>query len=576
VRKTLKGAPWGADKLTLERGVDSDIDEADLTAPFARSRTAAAVLLLAPPGKSARSAPAGAVQIGTSWFAVYQTAGTWRLGKDKQGLFAVWAGSARMLAEAARYVLAEPSAAFPVRSELTWGPELSLGKLSGSVNGCIAADLGSPIGLCAIVLADGGDRIYQATAKGKPPADVTAELELTTASKRAVAGDFDGDGCLDLASWDGKALSLARQTAGGTFQVQSRQVSLRECLSLDVMDTGAERGSGLLAGTPKGPVVLAPDGSGRFASRLLPLSPGEPAGRDLGPGGFCLVADIDLDGRCDIVQFFANGLLVHAGDGAGRFRAPAHTALRLVKNPCSAVCGDYDADGGLDIVVCGEDGLAFLLRTEDGSWKDATHVTGELAYHGNARQPRIVGAAPCDINNDGRQGVAVLYARRPPMLFFNRGFACFGLATELALSGAGSLTSDPLDPFAAPQEAGPAAATALRQGQAAGTVLDLNGDGSQDLLAVSTGGEVWMLPGESAGPEPIGLTIALSPAARGPRTGAVSAGRRRIAMHVVRPGQPTYVGLDGPCRLTLDWIGPDGKPARRTIDVARRIRVELP
>jgi hypothetical protein len=302
---------------------------------------------------------------------------------------------------------------------------------------------------------------------------------------------------------------------------------------------------------------------------------GEP-GRDLGPGGFCLVADIGLDGRCDIVQFSANGLLVYAGEGDGRFRAPVHTALPLVRNPCAAVCGDYDADGRLDVVFCGEDGLVFLRRTEDGSWEDATHITGELAYHGNARRPRIVGAAPCDINSDGRQGVALLYARRPPMLFFNRGFACFGLATELALSGSGSLSSDPLDPFAAPQEAGQTAAAALRQGQAAGTVLDLNGDGRQDLLAVSAGGEVWMLPGESGGPEPLGLTAALSPAARGPRTVAVSAGRRRIAMHVVRPGQPAYTGLDGPGRLVLDWTSPAGKPAQRTIDVARRTRVELP
>jgi hypothetical protein len=161
------------------------------------------------------------------------------------------------------------------------------------------------------------------------------------------------------------------------------------------------------------------------------------------------------------------------------------------------------------------------------------------------------------------------------MLFFNRGFACFGLATELAVSGSGSLSSDPLDPFAAPQEAGQAAAATLRRGQSAGTVLDLNGDGSQDLLAVSADGQVWMLPGESAEPDPLGLTVALSTEARGPRTVAVLTGRRRIAMHVVRPGQPATIGLDSPGRLTLDWIRQDGRPARRTIDVAQRTRVEL-
>ena len=199
----------------------------------------------------------------------------------------------------------------------------------------------------------------------------------------------------------------------------------------------------------------------------------------------------------------------------------------LVKSPCAAVCGDYDADGRLDVVVAGEDGLALLRRARDARWDNCTHVTGELAYHGNANRPRIVGAAPCDINNDGRQGVAFFYPQRNPLVFFNRGFACFGLARELELSGSGSVAPEPLDPFAPPPEPKLKGAEALQHGQAAGTVLDLNGDGIADLLAVASGGEVWALFGKAEDRQPLGLTLALPPTARGPATISVSNDRRR-------------------------------------------------
>jgi len=597
VVETLKGAPPPQKRLRLELADDREVAADDLAALFEPRKSATAILLLAPPGKKAKDSPAGAIQIDTHWFAVLRQQGKWSLDRDKQNLFTVWAGSARMLAEATRYVLAEPSASFPVRSDITWGSDLRLGKLSGRANGCIVSDLGEPIGLCAIVLSDGGDRVYRATSKGGQPsatlgpgpADVTQKLKLTTASKVAAAGDFDGDARLDLACWDGKALKLARQTAKGTFAARQARdalslskgaarplaVGLPECLSLDALDVGAEAGAGLLAGTGRGPVVLVPDGRGGFAAHALAGAAQQEAVRDLGPGGFCLAADFDRDGRCDVLQLFTRGTMFYGGEGAGRFKAPLKTMVALVKKPCSAVCGDYDTDGRLDVVVGGEDGLALLRRTQEGRWDNCTHVTGELAYHGNANQPCIVGAAPCDINNDGRQGVAFFYPKRNPMVFFNRGFACFGLAQELALSGSGSISSAPLDPFAPAPEPKLKAAEALQHGQAAGTMLDLNGDGVQDLLAVTPQGSVWALFGKAGDRQPLGLTVALPPGARGPVTISVSRHRRRIGMHVVKPGVPAYIGLQEPGPIFLEWAGPDGKTHRREVIVEEPCRVEV-
>ncbi len=569
VVETLKGAPPAQKALRLELGEDAEVDEDDLAGAFGGKGAAVALLVLSPANEKANGAPEGAIQIGTQWFAVAQDNGKWRLDKDKQDLFAVWAGSARQLAEATRYVLAEPAATFPVRSEIAWGGDAHLGKLAGRANGCLALDLGASIGPCALVLSDAGDRVYQAASKGGTPADITEKVKLGTRSKAVVAGDFDGDGRLDIASWDGKAVRLARQTAPGTFGVPSPAAELPDCLSLDAV------AAGVLAGTPRGPVFVRSINGAVYAARAMALAPEPEALRDLGPGGPCVAADLDGDGRCDILQLHAKGIAFYAGEGQGRFKASVKAPLPVPKAPRTAVCGDYDADGRLDLVAVGEDGLALLTRTPDGLWENATHATGELAYHGNANQPRVAGAAPCDINGDGRQGVALFYPDRPPMLFFNRGFACFGLARELDFSGTGGAADAPLDPLAPAPQAKLKAAEALQRGQAAGTVLDLNGDGIADLLAVTPQGDVWALFGKAGDRPALALTVALPPRATGPVTLSVSRDRRRIGMHVLRPGVPATIGLQEPGPLVLEWTGADGKPQKREVVVEHSARVEL-
>ena len=570
VVETLKGAALPQKTLRLELGEDAEVSEDDLAAPFGGKATATGLLVLSPGDEKANGALEGAIQVDSQWFAVAQRQGKWLLDKDKQDLFAVWAGSARQLAEATRYILAEPSASFPVRSNITWGSDALLGKLPGRVNGCLALDLGDPIGACAVVLSDAGDRVYQAAPKVGTPADVTEKLKLGTKSKAIAVADFDGDGRLDVASWDGAAIRLARQTAPGTFGVASPAADLPECRSLDALE------GGVLAGTPQGPLLFPSINCAAYAARATALAAKPEMRRGLGAGGFCVAADFDQDGRGDVAEFFTRGVILWAGEGSGRFRPFLKEDIALPKNPHAAVCGDYDADGRLDLVTVGEDGLALLTRMPAWLWENATHTTGELAYHGNANQPRIAAAAPCDINGDGRQGVALFYPDRNPMLFFNRGFACFGLARELELSGTGAAVPDgPLNPDAQAPQPKLKGAEALQAGQAAGTVLDLNGDGIPDLLAVTPQGEVWALFGKAGDREALHLTVALPPGAAGPVTLAVSKDKRRIGLHVVRPGVPATIGIQEPGPVLLEWTGADGKPQKRQVTVEQPARIDL-
>ncbi|MBM4041700.1 MAG: VCBS repeat-containing protein [Planctomycetes bacterium] len=566
VVETLRGQAPAEKKLSLHIGDEAELEEDDVAAAFGEAKAATAILFLSKPGGQAADEPAGALQVGTQWFAVHGKPGKWSLDRDKQELFAVWAGSARMLAEATRYALADAAADFPVRSLVRWGSDAHLGRLKGRANACLAADLGAPVGPCAIVLSEAGDRVYQAARKGEKPEDVTEKLKLATASRLAAVGDFNGDGRLDIASWNGKAVLLSAQGEGGVFAAPGQVAELPECRSLAAMDVGA-KAAGLLAGTPAGPVLLIPNGEGRFVPRAL-------AAGGAASGGPCVAADGDGDGRCDIVQVCADAVLFHAGEGPGRFKAAARTQLRLVKSPCVAVCGDYDADGRLDIVV-GGDGLALLSRDERGAWENRTGATGELAYHGNANQPRIIGGAPCDINGDGRQSVALFYADRSPMVFFSRGFACFGLARELALSAVADTVGEPVNPLEAPAHEKLKAAGALQRGQAAGTVMDLNGDTVQDLLAVGPDGNVWVLFGQAEREEAPALTVALPPRAAGPATIGVTRGGRRIGTHIVAAGAPAFIGCPEPGEVRLEWHGPDGTPRTRSVAVEKPTRVEL-
>lgn len=581
VMATLKGDAPSEKQLEFEIDASRDLVPAEVADAFVASKTATAVLVLQGGGdESSNDAPAGAMQIGIRWFAVFRERGKWRLGQDRQDLFAVWAGSAEKLVEGTRYVLADPAASFPVRSDITWERDLHLGKLPGQATACLVADFGEPIGLCVLVLSDGGDRVYQAAAKGFEPADVTSKLRLRTASKLVAPGDFNGDGRIDLACWDGELVRVATQTAEGTFTVQKSGVKLTDCLSLDTLNVDEPARTGLLAGTADGPVLLIPGDDGAFTTRAIAAPVKRSAFSDFGPGGFCAVADFNADGHCDIVELFAGGTVFHAGDAPGRFKTPVNNPVDVVTNPSSAVCGDYDADGRLDLIVGGENGIALLSGGKSRIFSNLIGDTGELAYHGNMNRPKVIGCVPCDVNNDGRQSVALFGPNRCPMLFFNRGFACFGWARELDLAGTGGAQvefANPLDPFADPSvaKARLKAAEVLQYGQTAATILDLNSDGVQDMLAVDLKGEVWALFGSREVGRALGATISLTPNSPEPITVTVRAKGRCQGMHVIRPGVPAFVGRAQPGPLDLEWKGLDGKVEDRRVIVIKPTRVKI-
>lgn len=576
VVETIKGEPLPYPTVQIE--LSDDVGEEEVTALLDSEKTAPALLFTA---KRAGGEAVEVVEIGTRWFNLRRAPKKWRLSPNGGAMAATWAGDAARLAAAARAVAADPTLTFPVRADAAWGGALHLGKLPGKPAGCVVADFGAATGLCAIVLGGpaSADRVYAAGAKGQKPSDVSDRLKLGTSSRLAAPADVDGDGRIDWVSWDGKALHVALQSPDGTFALRSPAAAiaqpLHDLLSLDAIDVDGR--AAVLAGTSAGPVVLAFAKDGGVS--IKPLS--RPAEAKAATGGRCVVADFNRDGRADVMQLAGDGLLLWRRDASGGFAAPESVLPGpLPEDPRLLALGDYDGDGRLDMIVGGKGGAALLAQVADGRWQDLTASSGELNYHGNNNGPDVIGGAPADLNRDGRQGVALFYTARKPMLFFNRGFAVFGLARALDLTGAGAGDGEaPGGADAAGEQKQSAAllqaAAALQRGQAAGAMLDLDGDGVQDLLATTDAGDVWALFCTAAGKQASPLTIALPPGTAGPITVSVADARRALGLYVVRAGMPVTFSYPEKVPLTVSWTGNDGKPQRQEVGLTCPTRIEL-
>jgi hypothetical protein len=514
-----------------------------VVAVFGGSKTVIAVMCVQK--KKQDGSVVGAIEIGTKWIGLTQgtDSGTWKMDKDPNDLETVWGGSARKLLPAIRYALGDPSASFPVTSALEWQRDAPMGQLAGNAHGCLVTDIG------VVVLADSGDLVIEPGSKDAKPADITSKIGLATKSKFMTPGDFNGDGRMDLASWDGSKVSLALRGGDGKFFAPSEGVSLAECRSLNVV------AQGLVSGDRRGLTFLKPHHNGGLVSTRVD------AGGELGAGGVATAADFNEDGIPDVLQVFSKGVVFYAGTGSqGELARPVATKLQATKDPRVLVCGDFDTDGKLDVMVGGEGGSA-LLGIEDGVWSQIIGETGELGAASGLGQGdmTVVGACPSDINGDGRQAVAFFHGAGSPGLFFNRGFSCFGVARTLAFTD-----------LKLP------AAESLGGGQAAGILWDVDGDLVPDLFAVDTQRRIWTIFGDGKGAKRVMLTASMPPDAVNPLTVTVSMGQRAIGMYVVRPGEPTQICLPRTGKVSLMWKSLDGKTVSREIVVLAPKRIVLP
>ena len=401
------------------------------------------------------------VHIEGLWLVLSEDKGAWKFEQMSQPLVATWNGGTDMLLKAVRYVLDDPAADVPVRTGVTWARVLKLGKIAGKPSAAVPVDLkgtGTPV---LFVASETGDRLFACT--GAASDDITTKCRLQSRSSAFAWADFNGDGLLDLVSWDGKKLTLWLLGTDGSFTATAGAKELADCQALAAMDSGTVGKPALLVTARGAPMRLIP-GPDAIPNRIVE---GDVQGTGLGSGGACLVADFDGDAMPDIVQPFSRGSLYYKGTAPGAFAPPVACPIALGEGAGQACLGDWDGDGLLDVFCAGNDRCRFWQNTGGGRFTDMMKLTGELSY---VAKGSAVVTCMGDLNNDGRQDGVVLYSNMAPQVFFNRGFRSFGFSVSLDL-GRGTLL--------------PEATT----GQQAGCIADFNGDGAQDVAMVLKDGE---------------------------------------------------------------------------------------
>jgi hypothetical protein len=248
-----------------------------------------------------------------------------------------------------------------------------------------------------VLLGDGrgGFRVGRSFAAGPNPTEI-------------FVGDFDRDGYLDLAIANHDATSVTillgdgrggfRGGPGSPLVVHSKPHphTVAGCDAdgdgiLDlVIDSWGENRLTLLRG----------DGKGGFRTPGEPIEVGRKPYRNL------KAADLDGDGRCDLVSpsYDTGTVTVLYGDGHGGFRAAAPLAAGPA--PFTVDVADVDGDGKLDLVFSNysgqitdpsDDAITFLLGDGKGGFRPGPRLP-------TGRGPFQVAAG--DINGDGAADVA--------------------------------------------------------------------------------------------------------------------------------------------------------------------------
>ncbi len=116
---------------------------------------------------------------------------------------------------------------------------------------------------------------------------------------------------------------------------------------------------------------------------------------------YLTTGDFNNDGHPDLVSVVSGHNIVEIllGNGSGGFGAPSQILIQGVTQCTSAVVGDFNKDGNLDIAVaCGQytpAGIAILLGNGNGTFQPPTVITAGDPYL------RDTYLAAADLNGDG-------------------------------------------------------------------------------------------------------------------------------------------------------------------------------